>query len=163
MVAGGFPPAVIYIAFQCRAFLSVCNSFFVADYNLSSEITSNKPWHWRKKSIEKIISADEKVVSPSQVIEKEEPLHPLTCVQEEQVPRVSISKISKEHENVQKELEEKLREANKRIDELTDKNASLTNALFFKEESVAEILQCKQEADAEFKTLRLKHTRLTKH
>ena len=93
----------------------------------------------------------------------QEPLHPLTCVQEEQVPRVSISKISKEHEKVQKELEEKLREANKRIDELTDKNASLTNALFFKEESVAEILRCKQEADAEFKTLRLKHTRLTKH
>ncbi|XP_058730701.1 filament-like plant protein 7 [Vicia villosa] len=176
---------------------------------------SHKPWHWRKKSIEKIIFAAEKVVTPSQVIEKEakdlstdkergsgrssrrslneklakvlldspveiesgedldkevsseaitptdatlqkqKPLQPLTCVQEEQeqAPRVSISKISKEHEKVQKELEEKLREANKRIDELTDKNTCLTNALFFKEESVAEILRCKQEADAEFNTL----------
>ncbi|KAI5387022.1 hypothetical protein KIW84_073247 [Lathyrus oleraceus] len=173
---------------------------------------SHKPWHWRKKSIEKTIFADEKVISPSQVIEKEEknlstdtvrgsgrlsqslnkklakvlldspveiesdedldkevsteaitptdatlpePLQPLTCVQEEQeqAPRVSISKISKEHEKVQKELEEKLREANKRIDELTDKNTCLTNVLFLKEESIGEILRCKQEADAEFKTL----------
>ncbi|CAK8577473.1 unnamed protein product [Lathyrus sativus] len=167
---------------------------------------SHKPWHWRKKSIEKIIFADETVVSPSQVIEQEaknlssdkergsrrssrslnqklaevlldspagvevsaktetvlptngtfqEPLQPLACVQEEQeeAPRVSISKISKEHEKVQKELEEKLKEANKRIDELTDKNTSLTNALFFKEESIGEILRCKQEADTEFKTL----------
>ncbi|KAL5053974.1 hypothetical protein RYX36_034656 [Vicia faba] len=178
---------------------------------------SHKPWHWRKKSIENIIFAAEKVVSPSQVIEKEqaknvstdkghgsgrssrrslneklakvlldspvevesgevesgedldkevsteattptdatlqEPLHPLTCVQEEQAPRVSISKILKEHEKVKKEWEEKLREANKRIDDLTDKNTCLTNALFFKEESIGEILRCKQEADAEFKTL----------
>lgn len=32
---------------------------------------NHKPWHWRKKSMEKTIFAADKVVSPSQIIEKE--------------------------------------------------------------------------------------------
>ncbi|GAU19909.1 hypothetical protein TSUD_95140 [Trifolium subterraneum] len=168
---------------------------------------NHKPWHWRKKSMEKIsFSADK---SPSQIIEQE--AHNLSTDKEsgsrisssrslneklvkvildspvgvesgenldkvvsaetviptdetlqetlqpqgeqEQMPCVVIPKISKEHEMVQKELEEKLKEANKRIDDLTSENTCLTNALFSKEESIGELLRCKKEADEEFKTL----------
>ncbi|WJX44420.1 hypothetical protein P8452_31397 [Trifolium repens] len=174
---------------------------------------NHKPWHWRKKSMEKTSFSADKIVSPSQIIEKEahnlssdkesasrisssrslneklakvildssvgvesdedldkevsaetvshadetlqEPLQPLSAVQGEQEQKscVVIPKISKEHEKVKKELEEKLKEANKRIDDLTSENTCLTNALFSKEESIGEFLRCKQEADEEFKTL----------
>ncbi|KAK7252024.1 hypothetical protein RIF29_35701 [Crotalaria pallida] len=84
-----------------------------------------------------------------------EPLPPLNCVQEEQEPRLSgaISKISKEHEKIQKELEEKLREQSKKIHDLTAENSHLTNALLAKDKSIVDMRKCKQQADAEFGTL----------
>ncbi|XP_045813405.1 filament-like plant protein 7 isoform X2 [Trifolium pratense] len=168
---------------------------------------NHKPWHWRKKSMEKTSFSADKIASPSQIIDKEahnlstdkesgsrisssrclnenlakvlldspvgvdkevstetvtptdetlqEPLQTLSCVrgEQEQTACVVIPNISKEHEMVQKELEEKLKEANKRIDDLTSENTCLTNALFSKEESIGELLRCKQEADEELKTL----------
>lgn len=46
----------------------------------------------------------------------QEPLQPLSCVEEEQeqTPCVIIPNISKDHEKIQKELEEKLTEAEDR-------------------------------------------------
>lgn len=94
------------------------------------------------------------IVAPSDET-LQEPLQTLSCVEEEQeqTPCVVIPNISKEHEKIQKELEEKLTEANKKIDELTAKNTCLSNALLSKEELIGDLLRCKQEADEEFKTL----------
>ncbi|XP_061367902.1 filament-like plant protein 7 [Gastrolobium bilobum] len=182
---------------------------------------NQKPWLWRKKSMEKTIFAMDKAVSPSRIIEEEvhklpkdketgsersskslneklatvlldshaehdplakhaqmsqqeirevesaetvtptyatlqEPLQPPpSCAQEEQEQRLcgTIPKISKEHEKIQKELEEKLRETSKRIEYLTAENTHLTNALLAKEKSIGDLFRCKQEADAEFSTL----------
>ena len=104
------------------------------------------------EDLDKEVSAE--IVTPTDET-LQEPLQPLSCVEEEQeqTPCVVITKISKEHEKIQKELEEKLREANKKIDDLTAENTCLTNALFSKEESIGELHRCKKEADAEFKTL----------
>lgn len=66
---------------------------------------------------------------------------------------IAIPKVSEEHEKIQKELEEKLRETSKRIDDLTAENTRLANALLSKEEFIGDMLRCKQEADAEFSTL----------
>lgn len=84
-----------------------------------------------------------------------EPLNPPRCVQEEQKKNLSgaLPKISEEHEKIQKELEEKLRETSKRIDDLTAENAHLANALLTKEKSIGDLVKCKQETDAEFSTL----------
>lgn len=85
----------------------------------------------------------------------QEPLQPPSCAQEEQEQKLSgnISKISEEHEKIQKELEEKLREKSKRIDDLTAENTHLANALLTKEKSIGDLVKCKQDADAEFGTL----------
>lgn len=82
-------------------------------------------------------------------------LHPLSCVEEEQEQRScgAIPNISKEQDKIQKELEEKLRETYKRIDDLTAESTHLTNALLAKERSIGDLLKCKQQADAEFSTL----------
>ncbi|TKY59066.1 Filament plant protein 7 [Spatholobus suberectus] len=197
---------------------------------------NQKPWLWRKKSMEKTIFAVDKVVSPSRTTEEEvhklpanketglersskslneklatvlldsysgddplvihvqksqqeirgkdktkeevesvedldekasaetvnhadatlqESLQPPSCVQEEQKKKFSgaISKMSIEHEKIQKELEEKLRETSKRIDDLTAENTHLANALLTKEKSIGDLVKCKQEADADFSTL----------
>lgn len=93
-------------------------------------------------------------VSPADATLKEH-LEPPSCVQEEQGKQLSgaIRKISIEDEKIQKELEEKLRETSKRIDDLTAENTHLANALLAKEKSIGDLVKCKQEADAEFSTL----------
>ncbi|CAL0313568.1 unnamed protein product [Lupinus luteus] len=205
--------------------------------NVVPEIMNHKPWHWRKRSMEKTIFAMDKDVSPSTIIDEEvhklpidketgcgrssrslnrksvtvlldchdgdepsskhaqksqpeirgketakqeaessedlyrevsaeivtlptdaklwEPLQPLNFVQEEQGQSLSgaIPNISKEHEKIHKEFEEKLREQSKKIYALTAENTSLTNALLAKEKSIVDLLKCKQQADAEFGTL----------
>ncbi|CAJ1939503.1 unnamed protein product [Sphenostylis stenocarpa] len=111
-----------------------------------------------KQEVESVEDLDEKASSVSVTPEDatlEEPLHPPSCVQEEQEKKFSgaISKISIEHEKIQKELEEKLRETSKRIDDLTAENTHLGNALLTKENYIGDLLKCKQETDAEFSTL----------
>ncbi|XP_027348750.1 filament-like plant protein 7 isoform X2 [Abrus precatorius] len=85
----------------------------------------------------------------------QEPLQPLNCVQEEQEKKLcdAIPKISKEHEKTRIELEEKLRETSKRIEDLTTENTHLANALLTKEKSIGDLVKHKQETDAEFNTL----------
>ncbi|XP_020236618.1 filament-like plant protein 7 isoform X2 [Cajanus cajan] len=99
-----------------------------------------------KASAETVSSADTTL---------QEPLQPPSCDQEEQKQKLcsAIPKISKEHEKIQKELEEKLRETSKRIDDLTAENTHLSNALLTKEKSIGDLVKCKQETDAEFSTL----------
>ncbi|KAL1290500.1 hypothetical protein HN51_058984 [Arachis hypogaea] len=180
---------------------------------------NNKPWLWRKKSMEKTIFAMDKGVSPPGTNEEgvnkqptdikpglerspESPDKKLATVlldyhagndpsmernhrpqQEirgmegaEQVesandsdkgsPAETVTSTNatchepfqqpsyiQEQEQIQKELEEKLRESSKRIAELTAENAHLANALLVKEKSIEDLLQCKQQAEAEFTTL----------
>lgn len=104
------------------------------------------------KDLDKAVPAES--VTPLDAV-LDGPLQQLSHVQEEQEQKLcgSIQKTSKEHEKIQKELEEKLREASKRIDDLTAENTHLTNALLSKDKSIGDMLRCKQEADAEFRTL----------
>ncbi|KAK7319892.1 hypothetical protein RJT34_04620 [Clitoria ternatea] len=87
----------------------------------------------------------------------QEPLQPLSYVQDQEDQEHmlcgAISKITKEHEKIQKEMEEKLRETSKRIDELTAENTHLANALLTKEKSIGDLVKNKEAADAEFSTL----------
>ncbi|KAK7400773.1 hypothetical protein VNO78_12079 [Psophocarpus tetragonolobus] len=111
-----------------------------------------------KQEVQSIEDSDEKAsaetVNPA-VATLQEPLQPPRCVQEEQEQNLSgaMPKISVEHEKINKELEEKLREASKRIDDLIAENTHLANALVTKEKSIGDLIKCKQEADAEFSTL----------
>ncbi|KOM52053.1 hypothetical protein LR48_Vigan09g071200 [Vigna angularis] len=93
-------------------------------------------------------------VSPADATLKE-PLQPPSCVQEEKEKKLcgDIPKIAIEDKKIQKELEEKLRNTSKRIDDLTAENTHLSNALLTKEKSIGDLVKCKQEADAEFSTL----------
>ncbi|XP_054787046.1 filament-like plant protein 7 isoform X2 [Prosopis cineraria] len=60
---------------------------------------------------------------------------------------------SKEHEKIQKELEEKLQENCKRLADLTIENTSLTNALLAKDKSIGDLLNRNRQMDAEYSTL----------
>ncbi|KAI4295670.1 hypothetical protein L6164_035689 [Bauhinia variegata] len=78
-----------------------------------------------------------------------------SCVQGEQERRTcaAVVKISGEHEKIQNELGEKLRETSKRIDCLTAENTCLSKALLAKEKYVEDLLKSKRYKDAEFITL----------
>ena len=82
-------------------------------------------------------------------------MQPPSSVQVEQEQKLSgaTAKISTEHEKIQRDLEEKLRETSKRLDDLTAENTHIANALLTKEKSIGDLVKCKQEADAEFSTL----------
>ncbi|XP_028794015.1 filament-like plant protein 7 [Neltuma alba] len=65
----------------------------------------------------------------------------------------AVPNLLKEHEKIQKELEEKLQENCKRLADLAIENASLTNALLAKEKSIADLLNRKRQIDEEYSTL----------
>ncbi|KAI9127889.1 hypothetical protein K1719_000882 [Acacia pycnantha] len=65
----------------------------------------------------------------------------------------AVPDLLKEHEKIQKELEEKLQENCKKLADLTVENISLTNALLAKEKSIGDLLNRKRQIDAEYSTL----------
>ncbi|KAL2344792.1 hypothetical protein Fmac_006077 [Flemingia macrophylla] len=111
-----------------------------------------------QQQVESVEDLDEKAsaetVTPADAT-LQEPLQTPSFVQEEQEKKLcgAIPNISQEHDKIQKELEEKLRETSKRIDHLTAENTHLANALISKEKSIGVLVKCKQETDAEFNTL----------
>ncbi|KAK4284572.1 hypothetical protein QN277_001385 [Acacia crassicarpa] len=65
----------------------------------------------------------------------------------------AVPDLLKEHEKIQKELEEKLQENCKKLADLTVENTSLTNALQAKEKFIGDLLNRKHQIDAEYCTL----------
>ncbi|RZC24326.1 filament-like plant protein 7 isoform X1 [Glycine soja] len=119
------------------------------------EIRGNDKTKQEVESVEDLEEeASAETVTPADAT-LEEPLQPPSSVQVEQEQKLSgaTAKISTEHEKIQRDLEEKLRETSKRLDDLTAENTHIANALLTKEKSIGDLVKCKQEADAEFSTL----------
>ncbi|KAJ8764301.1 hypothetical protein K2173_006041 [Erythroxylum novogranatense] len=127
-----------------------------------------------QEAMEECQKAEEKVVSLKQELEKaleqriageerlthvdaalKECMQQLRFVREEQEQRVhdAVMKTSKEFENSQKVLEEKLADANKRLAKMGNENASLSKALLAKEKLIEDLSKQKSQAEANFNAL----------
>ncbi|XVE49222.1 hypothetical protein DITRI_Ditri01bG0065100 [Diplodiscus trichospermus] len=79
----------------------------------------------------------------------------LNFVREEQEQRIrdAITKTSSEFEKVQKALQDKLTETNRKLEELACENSCLSKALLVKEKSIEDQKKHKSQAEAEFSAL----------